>query len=118
VSRQVNGILGEILLIVFFAVAGSTPLIIQILGILNFSRYAARRAAITLKALAALVIWALLTFTVVMVFIMAVFQFPAYRSQANETTGTVIFSVATLIYALTGGALIYWMKRQSSVRRL
>jgi hypothetical protein len=113
VSHQVNEILGQILLIVFFAVAGAMPLVILALSILNFSRYAPRRTAITLKALAALAIWACLTFILVMVFIMVVFQFPAYKSQANETTGTVIFTVGTLIYALAGAALIYWMKRQS-----
>ena len=112
-SHQVNEILGQILLIVFFAVAGAAPLVVLVLSILNFSRYAARRTAITLKALAALAIWACLTFILVMVFIMVVFQFPAYKSQANETTGTVIFTVGTLIYALAGAALIYWMKRQS-----
>lgn len=111
--RQASDIFGQILLIGFFVIAGVTPLIILALTILNFTRNSARRTAITLKALAALAIWAILTFILVMIFIMVVFQFPAYVSQANALISTVIFVVGTLIYALAGGGLIYWMKRQS-----
>jgi hypothetical protein len=44
---------------------------------------------------------------------MVTFQFPAYVSQANELKGTAIFVVGSLIYAVVGGALIYWTKRQT-----
>jgi hypothetical protein len=111
--RQASGILGQILLIGLFVIGGVTPVIILVLSILNFTRYTARRLAITLKALAALAIWAGLTFMLIMVFFMVVFQFPAYVSQSNALISTVIFIVGTLIYALVGGGLIYWMKRQS-----
>lgn len=111
--RQASGILGQILLIGLFVIGGVTPIIILVLSILNFTRYTARRLAITLKALAALAIWAGLTFMLIMVFFMVVFQFPAYVSQSNALISTVIFIVGTLIYALVGGGLIYWMKRQS-----
>jgi hypothetical protein len=113
--RQASGILGQILLIGLFVIAGVTPVIILVLSILNFTRYTARRTAITLRALAALAIWACLTFILIMVFIMVVFQFPSYVSQSNALIETVIFVVGALIYALTGGGLIYWMKRQSKL---
>jgi hypothetical protein len=111
--RQASDILGQILVIGFFVIAAVTPIMILVLSILNFTRYPARRTAITLKALAALAIWAGLTFLLIMVFIMVVFQFPSYVSQSNALIETVIFVVGALIYALVGGGLIYWMKRQS-----
>ena len=111
--RQASDILGQILVIGFFVIAAVTPIIILVLSILNFTRYPARRTAITLKALAALAIWAGLTFLLIMVFIMVVFQFPSYVSQSNALIETVIFVVGALIYALVGGGLIFWMKRQS-----
>jgi hypothetical protein len=111
--RQASDILGQLLLIGFFVIAAVTPIMILVLSILNFTRYTARRLAITLKALAALAIWACLTFILIMVFFMVVFQFPAYVSQANALISSVIFILGTLIYALAGGGLIYWMKRQS-----
>ena len=108
--KQVNDILGQILLVVFFAVMVVTPLLILVLGIVNFRRDSLRQARSILQALA---IWACLTFILIMVFIMVTFQFPAYVSQANELMGTVIFIGGSLIYALVGGALIYWTKRQT-----
>ncbi len=111
--RQASDILGQILVIGFFVIAAVTPIMILVLSILNFTRYSARRTAITLKALAALAIWAGLTFLLIMVFIMVVFQFPSYVSQSNALIETVIFVVGALIYALVGGGLIFWMKRQS-----
>ena len=111
--EKASDILGQILVVGFFVIAGLTPIVVLVLSILNFTRYPARRAAITLKALAALAIWAALTFMLIMVFIMVVFQFPSYVSQSNALIETVIFAVGVLIYALVGGALIYWMKRQS-----
>jgi hypothetical protein len=111
--RQASDILGQILVIGFFVIAAVTPIMILVLSILNFTRYPARRTAITLKALAALAIWAGLTFLLIMIFIMVVFQFPSYVSQSNALIETVIFVVGALIYALVGGGLIYWMKRQS-----
>jgi hypothetical protein len=111
--RQASDILGQILVIGFFVIAAVTPIMILVLSILNFTRYPARRTAITLKALAALAIWAGLTFLLIMVFIMVVFQFPSYVSQSNALIETVIFVVGALIYALVGGGLIFWMKCQS-----
>jgi cytochrome bd-type quinol oxidase subunit 2 len=114
-SRQVSNLVGETIVIVFAIVAGGTPIVVLVLSILNFVRIKTRRVAIALKALAALAIWGFLTFVVVMLFIMVVFQWPG---SANELMDTAIFVVGLLIYAMAGSALIYWMKRQSKLSQL
>ena len=91
---------------------GATPLAILALGILNFVRDASRRAKIVLQAVGALAIWCFLTFVIVMIFFMTVFEYPAYRSQADQLKSTAIFTVGSLIYALVGAILVYWTKRQ------
>ena len=109
VSRHISEILGQILMIVFVVVAGGTPIVVLVLSILNFTRIKTRRVAIALKALAALAIWAFLAFSIIMVLFMVVFEVPAFAPQAT------IFALVILIYALAGGGLIYWMKRQSKL---
>jgi uncharacterized membrane protein len=111
--KQANQLLGQIDEVVFFAAMGITPLVILVLGIVNFRRDRLHQAKSALQALAAMVIWACLTFTLIMIFIMVTFRFPAYVSQANELKGTAIFIVGSLIYVVAGGALIYWTKRQT-----
>ena len=91
---------------------GVTPLVILVLGILNFRRDKMRQAKAALQAVGAVVIWAILTFTIVMIFFMMAFSFPTYQSQTNELISTVIFICASVFYALVGAALIYWTKRQ------
>jgi hypothetical protein len=112
-SRQVTDILGQILAVLFFAVMVVTPLVILLLGIVNFRRDKLRQGVIILQAVAALAVWIILTFAIVMIFFMTVFEYPAYKSQSNEVISTVIFVGGTLIYLLVGGALIYWTKRQT-----
>ena len=110
--KEVNNFLGPIMVVLFFAVMGIIPLVIIGLGILNFRSESLRQTRIALQALGALAIWVILSFIIVMVFIMTVFQYPAYKSPSNEITNTVIFMVGGLIYFLAGGALIYWTRRQ------
>jgi hypothetical protein len=114
VLRQVNDILGQISLIGFCVVAGLTPVVILVVSIVNFARFAARRVAILLKTLAALAIWVFLTFGFIMAFMVLVFPGPGYaaRTQSDDLKVTVIFIVAIVIYALAGSGLIYWIKRQ------
>ena len=112
-SRQVTDILGQILAVLFFAVMVVTPLVILLLGIVNFRRDKLRQGVIILQAVAALAAWIILTFAIVMIFFMTVFEYPAYKSQSNEVISTAIFIGGTLIYLLVGGALIYWTKRQT-----
>jgi protein-S-isoprenylcysteine O-methyltransferase Ste14 len=113
VSKQVNNILGQVLAFAFFVVMGATPLAILALGIVNFTRERARRATIVLQALAAMAIWTVLTFFIVMIFFMTVFEYPAYRSRADDLKSTAIFVAGGVIYFLTAGVLIYWTKRQT-----
>jgi hypothetical protein len=109
----VKDILGQIHVVAFFAVMGITPLAILLLGILNFTRDRSRRTTIVLQALAALGIWTTLTITIITIFFMTVFEYPAYRSQADELKSNVIFVGGSLIYFLFGGLLIFWTKRQT-----
>ena len=108
--------LGQIHAILFFAVMGLTPLAIVALGILNYIRGGARRIEIVVQALASLVIWTILTVTIVMIFFMTVFEYPAYRSRSDEMKSTAIFVGGSVIYFLIGGVLVfwsYWTKRKT-----
>jgi hypothetical protein len=110
---QLTDILGQILLVLFFAVMVITPLVILVLGIVNFRRDKLRQGVIILQAVAALAIWAILSFVIVMIFFMTVFEYPAYRSQADNLKSMAIFVLGGLFYFLVAGVLIYWTKRQT-----
>lgn len=63
--------------------------------------------------LVALMVWTVLTYALVMFFIVVVFSLPYPLSQADELKSTAGFVVGGLIYAVVGSLLIYWTKRQS-----
>jgi hypothetical protein len=92
---------------------GITPLAILVLGILNFTRDRARRTAIVVQALAALVIWTILTVTILAIFFMTVFEYPVYRSHEDEMKSTIIFVGGSLVYLFISGLLIFWTKIQT-----
>ena len=111
--RRLNDITGLILLYGFFFVAGATPLVLVGTSVFNFLRNAPRRTAIVLKTLTALVIWACLTFIVVMVFIMIVVSYSnPGSSSAQDLLFNGIFAVEALVYLGVSVLLIYWMWRQ------
>jgi hypothetical protein len=112
-SRQLSDILGQISVFLFFAVMVITPLVILVLGIVNFTRDKLRQGVIILQAAAALAVWIILSFVIVMVFFMTVFEYPAYRSQSDNLKSTVIFTAGGLLYFLVSAVLIYWTKRQT-----
>ena len=112
-SRQLSDILGQISVFLFFAVMVITPLVILVLGIVNFTRDKLRQGVIILQAVAALAVWIILSFVIVMVFFMTVFEYPAYRSQSDNLKSTVIFTAGGLLYVLVSAVLIYWTKRQT-----
>jgi phage-related holin len=112
-SKQALNILEQITAVVFFGAMGITPLVILVLGIINYRRDSLRQAKSALQALGALGIWAGLTSAVFMIFIMTVFSYPAHNSHSNQVKVNVITTVGTLIYTLAGAALIYWTKRQT-----
>lgn len=112
-SKQVSDIIGQIIAVLFFAVMVITPLVILFLGIVNLRRDKLHQGVIILQAAAALAVWIILTFAIVMVFFMTVFQYPAYKSHSNEVIGNIIFVGGTLIYFLVSGVLIFWTKLQT-----
>ena len=112
-SKQAADILGQIFTALFFGVMVITPLVILVLGIVNLTRDKLRQGVIILQAVAALAVWTILSFTIVMIFFMTVFQFPAYRSQSDNMKSNVIFGVGGFVYFLVAGVLIFWTKRQT-----
>jgi len=111
--RHANDTLGQILVVLFFAVMCITPLVILVLGTLNFRRDKMRQAKNALQALGALAIWAFLTFVIVLIFFMTVFSYPVTSSRANELTANAIYIGGCFVYFLIGGVLIYWTRRQT-----
>ena len=111
--RPLNDILGQILIVAFFAVMVITPFVIVVLGIVNLSRDKLRQAGRVVQAVAALAIWGVLSFVIVMVFFMTVFSYPVNSSPSNEIKANAIYITGCLIYFVVGGALIYWTKRQT-----
>ena len=107
-NRHVGDILGQILLVLFFAVMVITPLVIVVLGIVNLRRDKLNQGVIVLQAVAAIVVWIILSFSLVMIFFMAVFEY-----QHNEPIGEVIYVGGSLIYFLVSGVLIFWTRRQT-----
>ena len=96
-----------------FAIMAAVPLVILILGTVNFVRAATRRGTIVLQALAAIVIWIFLTYVIVMILIVIIFSLPYPLSAADELKSTVVFIIGCVIYSAVGAALILWTKAQS-----
>jgi hypothetical protein len=112
-SGQIADILGQILIVLFFAVMVITPLVILVLGIANLRRDRLHQGVIVLQAVAALAVWTILSFVIVMIFFMTVFQYPAYKSKSNEVIGAAIYVGGSLIYFLVSAVLIFWTRRQT-----
>lgn len=115
--RHANDILGQILFVVFFILMGGVPLGILILGILNLVRSVTRQGTVVLQALASLLIWAFLSYVLIMIFIMVVFSLPYPLSPVDEWKSPAVFAVGCLVYAAAGAVLIYWTKRQAKLSR-
>src|SRR5258708_3121520 len=106
-------ILGQISVFLFLAVMVITPLVILVLGIVNFRRDKLRQGVIVLQAVAALAAGTILSFLIVMIFFMIVFESPAYRAQSDYLENTVMFAVGGLFYFLVSAVLIFWTKSQT-----
>jgi hypothetical protein len=111
--RHANDILGQILVIAFFAIMVITPLIILVLAIVNLRRDTPRQGKTILQAVSAVVIWACLSFVIVMIFFMTVFSHPGTGSPSYEMKANAIYIGGTFIYFIVSGALIYWTKSQT-----
>jgi uncharacterized SAM-binding protein YcdF (DUF218 family) len=90
-----------------------TPLVILLLGVLNFRRDSMRQARSALQALAALAIWAILTFIFVGVNLMLPFTAHYPATPADNVKFVVVALGGGLVYAVVCGALIFWTKRQT-----
>ena len=110
---RIYDVFGQVLVLLFFAVMVITPLVILVLGIVNLTRDKLHQAVIILQAIAALAVWTILSFVIVMIFFMTVFEYPAYRSQSDNLKSTVIFTAGGLLYFLVSAVLIFWTKRQT-----
>ncbi|HMG75744.1 MAG TPA: hypothetical protein VK582_19745 [Pyrinomonadaceae bacterium] len=105
---RVNDIFGQILVLLFFAVMAITPLVIVVLGIVNLTRDKLHQGVIILQAVAALVVWTILSVVIFMVFIMVTFEPPK-----NQVLSDAIFAGGILTYFLVSAVLIFWTKRMT-----
>lgn len=111
--RHVNDIVGQVLVLLFFAVMVFTPLVILVLGIVNLRRDKLHQGVMVLQAVAALAVWTILSIATVTIFIMITFEPPKYNSQPSEVLSNAIFIGGILIYFLVSAVLIFWTKRQT-----
>jgi hypothetical protein len=111
--RHFNDIVGQILVLLFFAVMVVTPLVILVLGIVNLKRDKLHQGVTILQAVAALAVWTILSISTVTIFIMITFEPPKYSSQPSEVLSNAIFIGGILIYCLVSAVLIFWTKRQT-----
>jgi hypothetical protein len=111
--RHANDILGQILLVAFFAIMVITPLIILVLAIVNVQRDSMRLGKSILQAVGALAIWICLSVVIVMIFFMTVFSYPVNASSSNEMKANAIYIGATFVYFVVSGSLIFWTKSQT-----
>lgn len=113
--RHANDIVGQILLVAFAIIMGGVPLSLLVLGVINFVRATSRRGTIVLQALAALVIWAFLTYAIILIFMVIIFSLPYPLSPADEVKSNGVVLMGALVYAAIGAALIYWTKVQAKL---
>ena len=111
--RHVNDVLGQILVLLFFAVMVITPLVILVLGIVNLRRDKLHQGVMALQAVAALAVWTILSIATVTIFIMVTFEPPTYKSHPSEALSNAIYVGGILIYFLVSAVLIFWTKRQT-----
>jgi len=96
------------MVLLFFAVMVITPLLIVVLGIVNLTRDKLHQGVIILQAVAALIVWTILTVAIVSAFIMVTFEPPK-----NKVLTDVVFGGGILIYFLVSAVLIFWTRRMT-----
>jgi hypothetical protein len=90
-----------------------TPLVIVVLGIVNITRDKLQPGVNILQAVAALVIWIILSVGTFTAFVMTTFSYPVNTTRSNEIMSNVIFIGGGLIYFLVSAVLVFWTKRQT-----
>jgi cytochrome b561 len=112
---KANDILAQIFIIVFFVVMGGIPLTVWVLGTINFVRATTRRGTIVLQVLVSMAAWVILTYALVMIFVVVIFSMPYPLSRANEFKSTAFFIAGCFVYMAVGALLIHWTRRQAAL---
>jgi amino acid transporter len=105
---KIYDILSQVLVLLFFALMAITPLVIVVLGIVNLRRDKLHQGVIILQAVAALAVWAILSFVIFIVFMMVTFEPPT-----NKVLSEAIYTGGILIYFLVSAVLIFWTRRMT-----
>ena len=105
---KIYDVFSQVMVLLFFAVIVITPLIILVLGIVNLTRDKLHQGVIILQAVAALAVWAILSFVIFMVFIMITFEPPT-----NKVLREAIYTGGISIYFLVSAVLIFWTRRMT-----
>lgn len=92
---------------------GGVPLAVLLLGIINLIRAVTRKGTIILQVLAAMAVWIVLTYAIVMICMVVIFSFKYPLSDADNLKSTAVAILGTVVYAVVGAALIYWTRRQA-----
>ncbi len=112
-------IIGVIILYGVMALACAVPLYVIVRSIVNYVRAVDGRARIVIKALVVLGIWAVLSFTLLSLAMMSVFEggtLPDGRQASRPVT--LMATIFTFIYVVVGIALAYWVKLQPGWKTL
>ena len=104
--------IGIIIIYTFGALSLLVPLYVVVQSCVNFVRASDGRGTIIIKALVALAVWAILTLICVMIVFMFVFEPITTNRVENERWFTILSFVITVIYAVVGLALSYWVRLQ------
>ena len=97
----------------FMTIMYAVLLGILTLRVINFVRAVTRRGAIALQGLAAIVIWVVFSYALMLILATVTWTIRYPRSQADELKITAAFALVTLAEAAVGAALVYWTRRQA-----
>ena len=101
-------------MILFTAIAALTPIAVLIFAVMSFIRSISPRHLLIIKAIASLLIWGVLTFLIFLAMFMLVFTM--YDSPQNRASAdlkmNLIPAFITLLYAVAGATLIYWVRHK------
>lgn len=112
-------VIGWVILYTFAAVGVVFPLFVIVQSIVNFVRASDGRAAIVIKGLVALAVWAFLSFSFVMIAFMYVFEVGGMTDRAAaDRRMTILTIILTLIYILVGLVMAYWVRLQPGWKTL
>lgn len=107
-----SDLLDKIVGLTALLIAVLVPILIIVQSIINARRLAGDHVMTVVYALSALAVWAILSFIIVMVLFMAVFEPGQGTSYEQEKRFTLIFLSVMVVYVLCGGGMIYLLRRR------